>query len=37
MPSEIAAHTVRRIAYNLRNNYDDGWLIEEHVEIEEEI
>jgi len=37
MHSEIASHTVRRIAYNLRNNYDDDPLIEEHVEIEEEI
>ena len=37
MQLEIALHTVRRIAYNLRNNYDGDRLIEEHVEIEEEI
>jgi hypothetical protein len=37
MRSEIAAHTVRKIAYNLGNNYDDDRLIGEHVEIEEEI
>jgi hypothetical protein len=33
----IALHTVRKIAYNLSNNYDGDRLIEEHVEIEEEI
>jgi hypothetical protein len=33
----IELHTVRKIAYNLSNNYDGDRLIEEHVEIEEEI
>jgi hypothetical protein len=36
-PSEIALQTVRKIAYNLSNNYDGDRLSEEHVEIEEEI
>jgi hypothetical protein len=34
---EIASHTVRKIAYNLSNNYDGDLLNEEQVEIEEEI
>ena len=33
----LRSHTVRRIAYNLSNNYDGDRLSEEHVEIEEEI
>jgi len=35
--TEIALHTVPRIAYNLSNNYDGDRPSEEHVEIEEEI
>jgi hypothetical protein len=37
VPLNIALHTVRKIAYNLSNNYDPTLAHEEHVEIEEEI